>query len=218
MIVQIAGVRNKQELNIIINSGATSIGFPLRLPVHKEDTSEQDAKALIKQIPSNIYKVLITYMDSSKEIIELATYLGTDMIQLHGEIKVSELATIKGKHPQIKIIKSLIVKQDNFSELKKTIAEFEDNVDFFITDTFDPDTGASGATGKTHDWEISKKIVKLSKKPVIIAGGLTPDNVGQAIKIIRPAGVDVHTGVENSLGEKEPALVNKFVIEANKNL
>ena len=216
MIIQIAGVRNKEELDIIINSGATSIGFPLRLPIHKADTSEKEARSLIQHIPENIDKVLITYMDSSKEIIELMTYLETNIVQLHGDINIAEIKKIKKEHPEIKIIKSLIVNKNNFSDLSKIIAEFEDHVDFFITDTFDPETGASGATGKTHDWSISKKIVQLSKKPVIIAGGLTPDNVGQAIKVIQPAGVDTHTGVENSFGEKDVALVNKFVKEAKK--
>ena len=216
MIIQIAGVRNKEELDIIINSGATSIGFPLRLPIHKADTSEKEARSLIQHIPENIDKVLITYMDSSKEIIELMTYLETNIVQLHGDINIAEIKKIKKEHPEIKIIKSLIVNKNNFSDLSKIIAEFEDHVDFFITDTFDPETGASGATGKTPDGSISKKIVQLSKKPVIIAGGLTPDNVGQAIKVIQPAGVDTHTGVENSFGEKDVALVNKFVKEAKK--
>jgi len=216
VIIQIAGVKNRKELDIIINSGATSIGFPLRLPIHKADTSEKEARSLIQRTPDNIDKVLITYMDSSKEIMELAMYLGTNFVQLHGDINIAEIKKIKKKHPEVKIIKSLIVNKDNFNELSKTVAEFENHVDFFITDTFDPDTGASGATGKTHDWNISKKIVQLSKKPVIIAGGLTPDNVAQAIKIIRPAGVDVHTGVENRQGEKDISLINKFVKEAKE--
>ena len=214
MIIQIAGVKNRKELDIIIDSGATSIGFPLRLPVHKEDLSEKDAKDLIHHIPNNIHKVLITYLNASKEIVDLTTYLGTNVIQLHGDIAVDEIRAIKEKLPKIKIIKSLIVKKENLNELIKIVTELEGYVDFFITDTFDPETGASGATGKKHDWNISKKIVQLSKRPVIIAGGLTPDNVGQAIKTIRPAGVDVHTGVENNLGDKDSQLLNRFVREA----
>ena len=98
MIVQIAGVSNKEELDIIINSGATSIGFPLRLPIHKTDTSEKEARSLIQHIPDNIDRVLITYLDSSEEIIELATYLGTNVVQLHGDINIAEIKKIKKEY------------------------------------------------------------------------------------------------------------------------
>jgi len=87
-------------------------------------------------------------------------------------------------------------------------------VDAFITDTFDPDTGAEGATGKTHDWNVSKKLVRLSPKPVIIAGGLNHTNVRRAILEINPAGVDAHTGVEGKDGRKDFNLIKKFVEES----
>jgi phosphoribosylanthranilate isomerase len=75
-------------------------------------------------------------------------------------------------------------------------------VDAFITDTFDPRTGASGATGKTHDWRVSRRLVEISARPVILAGSLTPENVTRAILEVRRAGVDSHTDVEDSRGRK----------------
>ena len=87
-------------------------------------------------------------------------------------------------------------------------------VDGFITDTYSPETGASGATGRTHDWAVSRRLVQLSPKPVILAGGLTPANVRQAIAAVRPAGVDVHTGVEDASGRKDRDKVLAFVAEA----
>ena len=216
MIIQVAGVRDKKDLDIIIDSGATDIGFPLRLPVHNQDTTEQEARELISQIPKNIHKVLITYLNTARETLELSRYLGVDIVQLHGPISVEEIKKIKLADSGLKIIKSLVVDKNNLGELTKTIKELEQFVDFFITDTYDAKTGASGATGKTHDWNISKKIVELSSKPVILAGGLTPENVGLAIRTVKPAGVDAHTGVENNKGEKDAALVSKFVREAKK--
>ena len=67
-------------------------------------------------------------------------------------------------------------------------------VDAFITDTFDPDTGASGATGKTHDWEVSQRIVEHSPLPVILAGGLGAGNVKEAIMQVKPGWSGVPTG------------------------
>ena len=77
-----------------------------------------------------------------------------------------------------------------------------------------PPTGACGATGRTHDWSVSRKLVELSSRPVILAGGLMPDNVRQAIQQVRPAGVDAHTGVEGPDGRKDPAPIRRFVAEA----
>lgn len=87
-------------------------------------------------------------------------------------------------------------------------------MDAFITDTYDPLTGASGATGKIHNWDVSRRIVEASQRPVILAGGLNPENVRDAILYVKPAGVDVHTGVEGPDGRKDEVLVKAFVSEA----
>ncbi len=120
----------------------------------------------------------------------------------------------KSLRPDIEIIKSLIVHQNNQSELEKTLDELTPWVDAFITDTFDPTTGASGATGKTHDWNVSKRLIEMSIKPIILAGGLNPENVKRAILATHPAGVDVHTGIENPDGRKSYNLTKKFIEEA----
>ncbi len=87
-------------------------------------------------------------------------------------------------------------------------------VDDYITDTYDPIRKTSGDTGKTHDWGISQRLVQLSNRPVILAGGLTPDNVRMAILQVKPAGVDCHTGVEDASGRKSREKVERFVAEA----
>jgi phosphoribosylanthranilate isomerase len=109
-----------------------------------------------------------------------------------------------------------VIKKNNMAPLENSLIKTEPFVDAFITDTFDPLTGASGATGKTHDWEISKKFVELSSKPVILAGGLNYQNVFDAILTVKPAGVDVHTSVENIDGKKDKYLLTKFLQQANK--
>ena len=68
-----------------------------------------------------------------------------------------------------------------------------------------------GGTGQTHDWSISRRIVEACGKPVILAGGLTPTNLASALAAVRPAGVDVNSGVENAAGEKDPDRVRSFV-------
>ncbi len=107
----------------------------------------------------------------------------------------------------------LIGRSDRADAVEGQVAEFAPHVDAFITDTYDPETGASGATGRTHDWAVSRHLVELSPKPVILAGGLTASNVREAIEFVRPAGVDVHTGIERDDGRKCPDLTTRCVAE-----
>ena len=117
------------------------------------------------------------------------------------------------------MIKSLIVRPEfgqDAQRLMETARLYEPWVDAFITDTFDPRTTACGATGLTHDWRVSRLLARLLTKPLILAGGLNPRNVYDAIKEVRPAAVDAHTGVEGPGGEKSSELVARFVSEAKR--
>jgi phosphoribosylanthranilate isomerase len=213
-IIQIAGIIDVDEAQMLVEAGVNYLGFPFRLPVHKEDLTVEAASQIIRSLTPPHHGVLITYLNRADEIIELCGKLGTKIVQLHGEINIEELNKLKELVPQLVIIKSLIVRRNNLVELEVDLNKFEHLVDMFITDTYDPVTGASGATGKPHDWEISRRLVELSAKPIILAGGLNPDNVAQAIKIVCPAGIDAHTGVEGPDGRKDRNRVGKFVTAA----
>ena len=215
-LIQIAGVKSLEEAETLIANGVEFIGFPLRLTVNAEDTTEEEAREIIKQIKSSSKPVLITYLSNHKEIIDFCEFLNVEIVQLHGEISRVELAKLKEAKQELKVIKSLVVRQNNARELLKTLKELEPFTDAFITDTFDMETKAEGATGKTHDWNVSAELVRLSAKPVILAGGLTPENVAEAIRKVKPAGVDSHTGVEDEDGNKNPEKVKAFVNAAKK--
>ena len=212
--IQIAGIIDQAEADMLMASGVGFLGFPLRLPVNKEDLGEKDAARIIRTIKFPHYAVLITYLEKAKDVIDFCNDLGAGIVQLHGHVKAQELQKIKTSAPEIKIVKSLIVFRDNQDQLLSDVNQYSEFVDAFIMDTYDPTTGASGATGKTHDWNISKLLVERSTKPVILAGGLTPENVREAIVTVRPAGVDAHTGMEGPDGRKDPVKVRRFVEEA----
>ncbi len=213
-IIQVAGIRNLEEALLLAEEGVDFLGFPLRLAVHREDLSETAAARIIAQLPETVKAVLITYLTRAGEILDLVDFLQVKIVQLHGEIEPSEVAALKNRRPEIALIKSLIVKSANFLPLQQEVELFAPWCDFFITDTYDPDSSAMGATGKTHDWRISRRLREISPRPLILAGGLHPDNVAEAIRQVRPAGVDVHTGVEDRQGAKDPHLVRRFVRRA----
>lgn len=213
-MIQVAGVIDVAEAQMLIDSGVEYLGFPLRLPVNAEDLSEAEAAALIADLPGGVHAVLITYLDKAEEVLAFCRELGVSIVQLHGSIAAEELVKIRMAAPQLKVIKSLVVRGDNLDELKLTIAASAPFVDAYITDTFDPQSGAEGATGKTHDWTIDRALVAMSPRPVILAGGLNADNVAEAIRQVQPFGVDVHTGIEGADGRKDPALTRQFVAQA----
>ena len=215
-LVQIAGVIDAAEAKILQQCGVRYLGFPLRLPVHREDLTEEEAAAIIKNLAAPVFGVLITYLSEASEIAAFCHALGARIVQLHGDVDQDELTHLKTLDPSLTVIKSLVVGMRDDQALEAMLRELSPFVDAFITDTFDPKTGASGATGKTHDWRVSRRLVELSPRPIILAGGLTPENVRRAILEVRPAGVDSHTGVEDATGRKSREKVKKFLSEAHE--
>ena len=215
-IVQIAGVLDEAEARLLVDAGVDRIGFPLRLPVHREDLADEAAARIVRALPPAVKGVVITYLARAEEIRALCRKIGSRYVQLHGEVGEEELATLRASAPELIIMKSLIVRGDNGSELVAAAGRLSPYVDAYITDTYDPVTGACGATGKIHDWNISRRLVEVSPRPLILAGGLTAENVRPAVFAVRPAGVDAHTGLERPDGRKDPDRVRAFVKAARE--
>jgi len=215
-IIQIAGIKDLGEALMLCEAGVTHLGFPLRLDYHPEDLPERQVRELIGSLPSEVGKVLITYLVDPQQILELARFVGTPTVQLHGRVTPEQSSELRRLAPDLTVIRSIIVAGSDPAPALEAARSVADRVDFFLTDTLDPDTGASGATGKTHDWGVSALLVAESGRPLILAGGLNHENVRPAILEVRPAGVDSHTGVEGPDGRKDRALVEGFVREARK--
>jgi phosphoribosylanthranilate isomerase len=160
-LIQIAGVIDAAEAQMLQQCGVRYLGFPLRLPVHREDLTEEEAAAIITSLAPPVFGVLITYLDEASEIAAFCHALGTRIVQLHGDIDRDELKRLKTLDSNLTIIKSLVIGMRDEKSLEAMMRELSQFVDAFITDTFDPTTGASGATGKTHDWRVSRRLVDL---------------------------------------------------------
>lgn len=212
--IQVAGIIDKSEADLMVECGVDWLGFPLRLPSGKNDISEEDARAIICNLPTDRAGVLISYLTVATEVAEFCDELSCSIVQLHGDVTPAELAALKHLRPNLQVLKSLVVREDNLAELLTQVDESQEFVDMFITDTFDPATAAKGATGKTHDWSVSAELAARSDKPLMLAGGLTPENVAEAVRVVRPAAVDAHTLLEGADGRKDRDKVVRFVQEA----
>lgn len=216
-LIQVAGIIDQAEADLIIEEGADWLGFALRLPAKNEDLSERDAAAIINRIQPEHRGVIITYLTDADEIKAFCAELGVTAIQLHGDVAPAELRKLRKIDPDLFVLKSLVVKADNIGELAGIVEGSAEWVDMFITDSFNPATGAKGATGLVHDWGISAELVRISPRPLMLAGGLNPENVADAIEQVRPAAVDAHTGLEDRATRRKDRLkVRKFVEESRK--
>jgi len=217
--IQVCGVHDEEEALMLARRGVHGVGFPLRLPVHTPDIEEEEARRIAAALPEGVVPVCVTYLDTAEAIAALCGFLGMSVVQLHGDIALQELQRLRCMQPQLFVIKSLVVqewtehgdKKDNRHDLVHTAKTLEAHVDAFITDTHDPVSKADGATGRTHDWSISSLLIRKVSRPVILAGGLGPHNVTQAVRCVHPDGVDAHTRLEGADGRKDEELVRRFV-------
>ncbi|MCB0418347.1 MAG: phosphoribosylanthranilate isomerase [Bdellovibrionaceae bacterium] len=210
--IQIAGVRDLKEALMLSFSGADHIGFPLGPGISEEELNEGEVAAIASKLPKCATPVLITYLNTALEVQALADKVGMTRIQLHGEIPPAEVEKLK-KNEKLYLIKSIVIGKFSPDEI---VFKYDPFVDAFITDTYDHASNRSGATGVTHDWGESHRVVKMTKKPVILAGGLRAENVALAIAAVQPAGVDAHTGLEDENGRKDELLVQEFIKNAKQ--
>lgn len=210
--VQIAGVSSLDEALAAEQAGADALGFTVRLPrgLH-DDLTEIKARMIIAVLPPFVTSVAITYLEDAREVADLCRYLGVAAVQLHGPFALDQLNKLRALSPHLKIIKAVHVTGLDAIEDARG---YERRVDAIILDTCDRETGRRGATGKTHDWSLSREIVDKLHTPIILAGGLTPENVAGAIQTVRPWGVDVHTGVEDPDGTRNIAKIRAFIERA----
>jgi phosphoribosylanthranilate isomerase len=207
--IQVAGVSSLEEALVCRSVGIDALGFTLEVPggVH-DGLTRARARDIIDRLPADIWAVVITYLDTAEEACRLVKEVQGAVVQFHGGIAEAELLAFREECPGVKTIRRVTVaSQDAVREAVQFRPPLWDAI---ILDSLDPRTGRKGATGRTHDWSISSAIVKVSPLPVILAGGLTPENVAQAIRIAAPSGVDAHTGVENGDGTRNFEKIRAF--------
>ncbi len=197
------------EARFCASVGVSAAGFTLELPTGLHDGLTRDTAAcIIAEMPSELTAVVITYVTSAHETASLLRQTGAHAVQLHGGMSESELSELTRLVPKVKKIGRVSVIDRAAVETARRFSS--DLWDAIILDTYDPETGKLGATGRTHNWGISADIVKAASVPVILAGGLNAENVERAVWVVRPQGVDAHTGIENEDGTRNFGKIRRF--------
>ena len=152
--------------------------------------------------------VLVTHIEDPAAVIALADTVPTAAVQLHSDMTTTLLRVMRRELAPRKVIAKINVEGASAIERAR---ELDQQVDAIVLDSRNRTTGQVGGTGITHDWEISSQIVKHVSTPVILAGGLTPANVRDAIRRVQPWAVDVNSGVRNDVGLKDSNLIRAFI-------
>ena len=194
--VKICGMTQLKDAEFAVEQGADAVGFIFYKKSPRAVTMKT-VKEIIAKLPPLVDTVGVFVNESADRVNKIADYCGLDLVQLHGEESPAFCRKIRRR-----VIKAFRVKDlQSIKQLEKY------PVSGFLLDTFSDNL--HGGTGKTFDWNLALPAKKIG--PVILAGGLTPRNIRQAVSQVRPYGVDVCSGVEKSPGVKDLEKVRAFL-------
>jgi phosphoribosylanthranilate isomerase len=218
MIVQIYTVQSPEEGIALAECGVDHIGITPAEHGLPGEISNEYAAEIFKAIGNKAVKVALTVDSDLNKIVEMVKTVQPDILHLCGDLKLvtpEKVVELRGLLPGMKIMQAIPVMDMGALQIAR---EYELVADYFILDSYSDSIGGIGAAGFTHDWSISRAIVEQAKIPVILAGGLAPENVEEAIRQVHPWGVDSLTRTNEVLGNgkfrKDLDRVREFVERA----
>ncbi|MHC1625374.1 MAG: phosphoribosylanthranilate isomerase [Methermicoccaceae archaeon] len=209
--VKVCGIQREEELHAACKAGVDAIGFVVDIPQSPRCISQRRCKELKEMVPPFVTSVAVVVPQDISDA-KWINRLHTDVVQIVTSLSSLPLRGdegIEGLGEKIssKVIASVSVNDNGVMQNAHQLAKV---VDALLLDT------GTGGTGITHNWKISQKVREQCDVPVILAGGLRPDNVAHAIKVVRPYGVDVSSGVESEPGVKDSSLIEQFIKEVRQ--
>jgi len=212
MRVKICGMRRVEDAQAAVLAGADAVGCLVGLDYATPDRVDPAAaRVIFEALPPFIARVLVTHRTGLADVIALMRESAATVAQLHGEFPTVAISALREALPYATIVKSVHVTGEDSIAAAVTASRAADAI---LLDT--KARGRIGGTGVTHDWSISARIAAAAAKPVILAGGLTPDNVAEAISHVRPYAVDVNSGTRGVDGFKDHAKIRAFVAAARQ--
>lgn len=200
--VKICGIMNSDDLASAVQAGADAVGFVVEIEDSRHCLSAGIAADLIHKVPVYTKSVAVINPCDVDDALRLAELTGADVLQLHSSLPPADVAHLRSMICQKVVV---AVAADDGGQQAKNYGTVADAI---LLDSMVE--GKLGGTGRVHDWDKSAGIVRSLTVPVILAGGLDPENVVQAIEQVRPYAVDVSSGTETG-GRKDPAKVKSFV-------
>ena len=195
--IKICGITNLEDALLAAELGADALGF-IFYPKSPRKVAPETAREIIAQLPPFVASVGVFVDEAAAVVEDLAAKVRLDWVQLHGQ-ESPEYCRSLGR----KVIKVFRIKDENSLRL---LADYQGAAQAMLLDTYKK--GQVGGTGEVFDWHLAREAKPYGR--IILAGGLTPANVAQAIEVAQPAAVDAASGTEAAPGKKDPAKLRAF--------
>jgi phosphoribosylanthranilate isomerase len=210
--IKICGNTSLQDALLAAENGADAIGFVFAPSPRR--ISAREAEAIVSRLPSSLEKIGVFVDSPAEEIESTVRACGLDGVQLHFNAGSDVTASLRDRlGPDLRILRVLHYAA-GFAEEAAVLAQ-DTNIDALLLDS--RTAAAVGGTGFAFDWKSAAASLSGdsgSRCRIVVAGGLTPANVGDSIASLRPWGVDVVSGVEVAPGRKDPEKVRAFLVNA----
>jgi phosphoribosylanthranilate isomerase len=211
MIVQIYETQDVSEARALEAVGVYHVGVLVGPGRYARELRPAQARGIFQGL-TRARRVALSLSDDLEEVSEVAAQAVPDILHL-GTVPEAlgpeAVVTLKSRFPDLKLMRTIPVIGEQSLLLAR---QYDGLVDYLLLDTYQPGDTQVGATGAPHDWDLSRRIVRSVRTPVILAGGLGPQNVADAIRSVRPAGVDSKTHTDQDSGPfKDIEQVRAFV-------
>ncbi len=213
--VKICCISSNEEAAAALQADADALGFVSAMPSGPGVITDERAAAIAQWIGRRAATVLLTSRQTAAGILQQIEHIRPVIVQLCDTFPAGEYATLRAGAPDTLLMQVIHVQGD--ASVREAVA-VAPHVDALLLDSGNPHAKVKelGGTGRVHDWSVSRRICEEVLAPVILAGGLSPTNVEEAIEMVRPFGVDVCSGVRRA-GVLDAELVHAFVQAAAGN-
>jgi phosphoribosylanthranilate isomerase len=192
--IKICCIASFEEAQLAIRAGADAVGFVGAMPSSSRALDDGTIGAIVARLPPPIATFMLTSESTAPAIARHVLATGVSVVQLVSHLRAAESERLPRLLPSTRRVQVIHVENESALEL---IEQYVPHVHAFLLDSGRPSlpTPEYGGTGRTHDWSVSAEFVRRSPLAVFLAGGLSPGNVGEAIRTVRPFGVDLCSGV-----------------------
>ncbi|MEM1198892.1 MAG: phosphoribosylanthranilate isomerase [Pseudomonadota bacterium] len=195
--LKVCCIASRAEAEMAIAAGADALGLVAQMPSGPGPISDGEISEIAAAVPPPIATFLLTSETTAEAIAAHVERTGVNTVQIVSHIGIDEAAKLARLCPQVRRVQVIHVEDRSALDF---IAGYAPHVHAFLLDSGQPSAAVPqlGGTGRAHDWAVSAAFVEQSPRPVFLAGGLKPDNVGEAVRQVRPFGVDLCTGVRTA--------------------
>ena len=200
-LVKVCGITNAGDARVAADAGADAVG--LLFAESPRRVSVEEARGVCIALPENVLRVGVFVDEEPEEVLRISRELGLDLAQLHGEEAPETVTAVR--EGGVKVMKALRIRDAASLE---ALGEYD--ADLFLLDAYS--AKARGGTGERFDWGVAKSL--RGRDNIVVSGGLSPENVREAVELFEPYGVDASSSLEDEPGRKNGERVRRFVLAA----